>query len=320
MDYGKTAYLRTEELEARVNKLSAPKKERNVYASAEPDREIKDGRKQELFAVNGSGVVALNIKITATVYSVGGLRLYAGGKRLGLAEFPSQGRCSEIIVACAAISEPTYLLLKPENGFFGIIHRAEAAVSGADASVSIPPFSLCADSDGSVTAALWGKNDRINIGIFSDVSGVKTYEKQLIGSGNFCDVVYGGDGSFAAVYRDGFGGIWGIKLTDGVITRRRYLFEGADGLAVERRGGGFTIAFVRGGEVYTCFTDSDFGGCTRPEKTDFPYAAESVAFVKGSAEPSIAVCSGGKSFLKIGEHEKTAVGAVTAELSFSASK
>lgn len=291
MDYGKKAYMRAEELERRLDMLSAPKKENACSVSAFDGREIKAGREYKFGVLRGESECAVIVKISAEVYDCGTVRLSMNGLNIACAEFPFLGKDEKIILASVRAGSPAALSLNCENGFFGLVSKVEAVALGEN--VSLSSFSGGAGSaeNGNKTGVAYCSGGLLRFAVFDTFSGEKESEEAICG-GTDAAIAASGDG-FAIVYRDCFGGLWGT-----VAGETTYLGVSGDAVAAESFGDGFAVAYVKGGKVYILYTRSGFSEFAGESGIYFPYAAESVALCSGAGKLILIIGSGGKLFMK----------------------
>ncbi len=297
MDYGKKAYMRAEELERRLDMLSAPKKENACSVSAFDGREIKAGREYKFGVLRGESECAVIVKISAEVYDCGAVRLSLNGLNIACAEFPFLGKDEKIILASVRAGSPATLSLSCENGFFGLVRKVEAVALGEN--VSLSSFSGGAGSaeNGDKTGVAYCSGGVLRFAVFDTFSGAKETEKAISG-GTDAAVAASGDG-FAIVYRDCFGGLWETYVDKNAVAgETTYLGVSGDAVAVESFGDGFVISYVKGGKVYVLYTRSGFSEFAGESEIYFPYAAESVALCAGAGKLILIIGSGGKLFMK----------------------
>lgn len=307
--------MRVEDLERRLDMLGASKKENGCGASAFPNREIKAGRDYPFATLSGDGVTSLIVKITATVYDCGSLRLALNGVKVAQAEFPFLGNDEKVIVASVRLGGPAALTLTCENGLFALVRKVEAVAFGAD--VSLSPFfgGFGAVDNGGRTGVAYCENDRLIFAAFDSSTGKKIAEK-VLGGGTCASVAARGENGFAVVYRDGFGGLWGVCVDgNGVAGKRTFLGAGGDFVSVAACADGLAVACVRGGKVYVLYTDSDFGSYSGESEIYFPFAADGVSLCGGGDRLALVVGSNGKIFLKESVSGVSARASVRTEIS-----
>ena len=305
MDYGKSAYMRIEELERRLDGLSAPKKESGCFVVVQPDRELKSGRYLTFATLLCGGSATLTVKAALEVFDCGTLCFNVDGKTAGAAEFPFLGK-SEGVMLCNVKTDGVSLLsLRCTDGLFARVRRVEVLSYGDGAELnSFDGFcgadTYASENGESVTGVAYCKSDSAYIALFSS-SGEKIAE-QVLGGGTAADAARDKDGGFAVAVRDCFGGLWGVStdLSGNVLSREFFGVEG-DSVAIEPYGDGFAIAYVREGKVYVSRTYEGLRGISGESEVYFGGKAESVGFVKSAPDITLIIGSKGKIFLKRAE-------------------
>ena len=298
MDYGKSAYMKIEELERRLDILSAPKRERGSGFATEPHREIRKGSGIKIGTLSGNGAMTLNIKIALNVYVVGELSLFIGGKRAGKSYVSSVGDTESVMICSVKITEPTELLLEGDESFFALVKRVEASAFGSDADLASTvsgSFGACAESDGA--AVLYCSGDRL---YFAQFSGERLVYQNELGGATAADIARLESGEFIAAYRDCFGGIWLGVIEDGKMIKRHFTGRDGDSVAVAVFDGGCIFAYVKDGKAYAQYSSEtlDFDRFSGDTEIECAFKVDSVSFVKESETPILIVGSGSNGFLK----------------------
>lgn len=317
MDYGKSAYMKIEELERRLDILSAPKRERGTGFAAEPHREIRRGSGIKIGTLSGNGAITLNIKIALNVYAGGELSLFVGGKRAGKSFLSYAGDTETVMICSVKITEPTELSLEGDESFFALVKRVEASAFGSEADLTSSVFgSLGACGNGGETAVLYCIGDRLYFAQFFSGTAVRRSE---FGGATAADIAYLDSGEFIAVYRDCFGGIWLGVIKDGEMIRRHFTGRNGDNVAVAVFDGGCVFAYTNGGKVYASYVIGgvDFSRFSGDMEIPCAFNVDFVGFVKGSATPMLIVGSGNNSFIKESVDGKTATADLNVSLRFT---
>lgn len=306
MDYGKAAYVRAEELERRVNKLGAARKQTECFFEFEPDREIKRGRSLEIGVLGGSGVVTLIVKISATAFDCGALTLNVNGIAAGETEFSFLGKSDGLIMASVRADGAALLALECDDSLFARVHGVSVAAFGADVSFGSSGVGFGADENGGKTGVAYIVNDRLFFATFDSVGGRKLSETE-IGAATAADVVRYGESGFAIVFRDGFGGLWGAIADEiGNVTSRTYLGVNGETAAVENFGGNLALAYVRAGKVFVSCTYGGFSGFSGESAVSFGGKCENAGFVKSAGVLTLWAVSAGKILVKRAEKSESA--------------
>ena len=269
MDYGKLAYMKAEELEAR---LTTPSPSTAVSAGFTPDASAK-GLALTSVRLSGSAVVLCKVVFFCEADTTASVALKFDGKTAADAEIAlSAGeRKTEILMGCVQYTGEAALTLDCSDGRI-LVKRDEIARGDAFAAAALAS---------SQTITAYPIDRAIGAG-------------KAVCRGLGFDLCATADG-YALLYTDAVGNLWLRQLNtalDTVACSR--IGDAIDSPTVCFTGGRLTAAGVVGGKAYV------FGATTGATRfpLDFPDAVDNVYFVKNAPRPILAVTSGGKVFLK----------------------
>lgn len=287
MDYGKMAYMKAEELEARI-KTPAPSTAASVGFA--PDAPAKD---LPLTAVklSGSAIVLVkttlysreSVEATMTLY-IDGMAAADATVRL-TADVPH----TEILMGCVNINGAAALRLDCDDGRV-LAKRVEVGLIGTAAGVTreASDFRLAYSAAG--TAAAVASSSVITAYPVTEAIG----EGKSLCRGRAFDLCATDDG-YALVNNDLAGNLWLRRLSPALDTLSCVrLCDALDSPTVACFDGRLYVAAVRDGQAYV------FNAAENAVRFPVPFVGtvDSVHFVKNAPRPILAIGSGGKVFLK----------------------
>ncbi len=287
MDYGKLAYMKAEELEAR---LTTPSPSTAVSAGFTPDASAK-GLALTSVRLSGSAVVLCKVVFFCEADTTASVALKFDGKTAADAEIAlTAGEPkTELLMGCVQYTGEAELTLDCSDGRI-LVKRVEIGLLGASAAVTRETSDF-----------RFARGDTFAAAALASSQTITAYPiERAIGAGKaVCrglgfDLCATADG-YALLYTDAVGNLWLRQLNtalDTVACSR--IGDAIDSPTVCFTGGRLTAAGVVGGKAYV------FGAAAGATRflLDFPDAVDSVYFVKNAPRPILAVTSGGKVFLK----------------------
>lgn len=307
MDYGKTAYLKAEDLERRLMRVEARSDTVVSDITVRPVFNTAAG-KLVVTRIRSGGSASYICLASVRVGKTGGvLSLAIGGMEAGSAAFDGKEnevvRC--LIMGSAKTSGGEEITLSSDAKCVILTVQIMAIGSGADMSSGAGTSAVdksgskwilvdCSDGD---VAAYSFTEDAFALG-----------SPVFIGEGNNADVAATDDGA-AIAYVDPVGNAFLARLDQSLaLVSLRFVCDGAASVALHSGSGRLYLAAVKGGKA-RIYSVSETGGVS--DGAEGP-EAESVLFVKNSSVPMLVTRVKNKNLLRIaateyGGDEKLAV-------------
>lgn len=303
MDYGKAAYLKAEDLEARLNKAESEPKIKNVYTLIKCALEVKDGLNFDACNIFGKGSMTLIVKVTVNAYTQGSLILSLDDASVGRITFSQAGVHSEIIMNSVTVFEDGVLSFKAQDGFIGLIEAAEITLIGADAHIDRSTFDWAADTDGNCSAVLVNEDGKLYILPGEENNLPNKNDSHYLGVSVSCDAVLAG-GVCYIVYTDSFKNLYGavFDLASKTI-RQTIISHGQDSISICRYKENLLIAGLAEGAITVFIVNKNFEKLSAQMQVETANKVSDVLFIKGSSVPTLIFYSAGKSYIKTMEDE-----------------
>lgn len=293
MDYGKMAYLKAEELEARIS--TSARRQSQRFFRARPFQTFND--KKTLLSYSGG---AFAVIVTVCINSQGGRAYLAvGGLRAAENEF-APGRTERTFMAASAGTGRLTLINDTLKN--AVLERYEVLFVGDEPDVS--------EDGGSCALARSGADYALATAADCDVDVVKCDSRFVksvtlkAGRGEYADVCACGDG-FYIVYGDVYGVLWGVAADSGLnVLSRNFLGENVGKLSVAAYEDFIAVAFVQDGRAKYFTTAFPNGVRSDVLDVEFNGTVQGVKLVKGAAAPALLIESSGKVFLLKAQEEK----------------
>ncbi len=317
MDYAKAAFLKAEDLEARLSAFQSAHKVRNAFVSVKPAAPLKGGESLQIAYAGGEGALALTAKITAEVISPGSIELKIDGAAAGEITFGAAGKGGDVIINSVALEGEGEISLGGKNGFYGNIISCDISLSGFSAYINKNSFEWAADTSGNMSAVIVNNDGKLKLylnssGSLPDSSGFCAE----IGSGIKCGVAVDGGDCFY-IYTDLYKNVWGAKYSGSQITSRKFLGENADSVAIAVCADKLIIAAVSNGSVFYRLCDKNFEAASGVSSFSASAPISHIRFLQGAHTPSIVYYSGAKSYLKTAQKESEAASSAKMRIIFS---
>lgn len=308
MDYGKIAYLKVEELEARTAKLENREsaKVKSVYAC--PRKNTSLGAASIARAKEGGEVCSFCRATVRVVSGAGSLVLKAGGVEVGRTAF--SGEAGEVVTAfimgAATVSRNDEFTLGGDGGEC-VIESVQLLVVCFGAGIGGRSGSCAVDCAGETWYLVDCSDGDVALYAFAE-ENFALASPLYVGEGDRADVSASESGA-AVAYVDSAGNVFLVELSPSFeLIRARFVCSGASSVALHAAGNSFVIAAVKNGEV-TAFAASEDGTLGDGVAID---RADDVLFVKGSPTPMLVTASKGKNVLRLaaveyGAHESPAI-------------
>lgn len=317
MDYGKSAYLKAEELEARLNSTAkVAGRESSVCRTVRPLAEI--GNSPCFVArIKGEGALALFVQATLTdAPEAGELAVIVGGLKAGAAAFtPADGR-AEAFVMCSAYVDG-YADVFVSASVPATLRECRVLVYGAGAETGSFGGEAAVDGGHGKWALVFSEQNDVKACLFTE-ENFALGDSVYLGTGTMADVAATEQG-YLFVYVDGERNLFAVRTDDSLaLVSRTLVAQNSEGCAAARYRGGAVIAGIFGGET-RCFVMDGGGGLSLPFTLNTGVTATRVRFVKNIDPPRIIVSAEAGSFLLSCEEENGGKSALNAAVSLSVS-
>ena len=295
MDYGRLAYIKTEELESAFRRRSAQSERRNsLGASFYPRAEIASGYSP--CAISGEGSAGLTVSVTLRAPAGANgikLSLYCGGKiaayaRVTLAEGET-GRYSLLSAVYPAEGERLEIRSDSEGlvleEFALLIEGNAVKITGGETRAR------CDCTNGKIYTA-YAKNGYVYVCDESGKTASATH-------GGVFDIS-AADSNVYVICADDVGNLWGVRYNAELNeTAREYLGDAPEKVALGLSPFGLTVAGLFGGEIRFMECEEDFSGRSDWVRADFETRADNVYFGKQSRSPALFLERDGHVFAKL---------------------
>lgn len=303
MDYGKLAYMKVEELGARLsNSATEQIDEGGAYAVIAPYSVLTNGTEIPLTEIVGKGRITLVVKVTMrrdAAMAKGILTLKADGKIAALqSAVGEKGEVTYVLLTSVYSTGLLPLSLACEGNFDAVLIRTEVAALGSGLSLGRRQSDWSADyiGDGTKAAAAVVFDESV---LVAPVTGGAIGAFASAGMGHTLDFAAVGTG-FNLAYFDDMGNFWGVRYdSDLNELTRNYLGESGEDVSIGTYGEKLVVARLVNGKLYTRITDLEFGGGGDEVETDIGLRADKIRFVRHSNPPILTVFSDGIAYLKI---------------------
>lgn len=308
MDYAKLAYLKAEDLEARLQQNTSLSR---VTKTSAGQAVLLAGVITELASVKGAGAAAIFVTLKLDGGAGAEIALLLNGKRAGTEQiaqtvsFMVSADLDEVThISVCAPAEVT--LIKADLMVIG-----DAAFGGAGCAARVDTV------DGRL-AVIKTENGAIRFYEAADLTAPVLEQGMLLGFGGCADVcayTYGGERVWAAVHTDSCRNAFlsVIKKSGGIYTLKKCVFlaSGIDSAALLAHSDSLVFGFVRDGAAYAAAITPDLiiEAVTRID------AADRIELIKNSIPPIAMVCGGGKNVLRVAENELNARDCIKIDLS-----
>lgn len=286
MDYAKMAYIKAQELEARLNAKNVRQSTR--LFRARPYQRL-DGERQLVRYSGGAFAVIITVRIR----SEGGKAfLNAGGLRAAENEFPA-GVAERTFYAAASGSG----VISLESGTLqnAVLEKYEALFVGGEVTVDEAVSGYALAGAGETYAFM--TNDDCDVNVVKCDSRFTASASLQAGRGEYADVCETKNGFYIA-YGDVYGVLWGVAVdADLRVVARNCLGGNVGRISVAYWDSRVYVTFAQDGKAKYFATDVPRGVRGEVCTVDFNGAVQSVRAVKGSLLPALLAESGGKVFL-----------------------
>ena len=305
MDYGKLAYLKVEELEARLATATQTGKSMVTSATVNPlyDFTRGDFRLCELYA---SGHVSVTVKVNLRAdetKSEAKLSLKVNGLTAGVSSFSAtSGKATEQILICGAFVDGSATLTLSSN-FVSTLISAQVVVSGSLAQLRRYGGSVAIDKSGDNWLAVKSEDDNIYAVLFNE-SKVRFSVPIYIGTGRKADVCKSVNGGFAIVYIDEADNVVLVTTDESVETMtQKFLVSGGTDVAITPYGSGVIVALLKDGKVELYSVRGGAICNIVSTNTGVSETVSGISFVKNSSAPMLIFETQSASYLKEAEKE-----------------
>lgn len=296
MDYGQLAYIKAEEIEAYLRNSEKNAEKRNTLRAAfYPRCAIQGGYAP--CSLYGSGAVGLTVVLMLSApQGCDGekVRLYCGDMAAAYTTVTlGAGDRAQFTLLASVYPSDTQTLCVRSEGNSLLLEEMEILADGNDVTLTSSYAGCKSDCLDGKAYLLCAENGYIYLHIAGD--GQKTD----VGHGNVFDIV-ATPTALCVVYADDNGNLWGVTYTAALEeTKRVYLGDAPQRVAVGRDVGGLRLAGIWERKVYFCLCAEDFTGRTEWAQADFATEADDVYFGKQTTRPVLFLRRGGGLYAKL---------------------
>lgn len=307
MDYGKMAYIKAEELEARLTSMAVGSDDKVTDLTVKPVYDFYCGD-FALTSIRASGSVSVIIRLQLRLdEDADELPVYLKVNGLRSAETLINGSAGEVkdalIVCGIKLSGVAELTLSADNAAM-VLLTAQIVVNGDGACLSGNGGDAAADKCGSVWCVVSCEDNCVVGYAFTESS--PTLTPVYIGAGKKADVT-ATDNGFLVSLVDGTGNAFAVFLSTTLsLIRRVFVCGGAAAAAATAYGGGYAFVTVEDGRVAVRLIGEDGAGCSEPSYPDLGDGIKGVGFVKNAATPTLILRYDDKSVLRYADEEECA--------------
>lgn len=304
MDYGKTAYLKVSELEARLaDRLTAKPKNRTGMnfrpffdfatgdfeaAEVSADETIAIIVKAEVRADSDISGAKISMKLDGIVASESAGASLTGGERYDF-----------MLLAALDPGSGATLSLSMDGADCTLL-SCQLVVSGTGAKLRCGSGDCAADKNGNGKwLTVTCEDDDVAAYIFDESEPLYIGAPLYVGTGRKADCA-GGDGDlFVVAYVDVRGNAYVATVNDApAVTGRTFIADGVTAIAIGRCGDGYIIAEIDESGAVACRYLSPGGGISMPFDPGIKDAAVRVGFVKNAERPTLIVGTSERSYVK----------------------
>lgn len=302
MDYGKLAYIKAEELEARL--LAGERRfssESSASLSVQPNALLTEGYTAAYVRAGGRVTVFAAVTVRVDAGQVSEVVLSVGGHKACSAPICGEiGEWRELLLFCSAYAGGDAEVTVSADGECTLM-SCRLLVSGSDARLVRTGGSANTDRSGEVWALAECEGDDVRAYLFTEENFALS-DPVYLGTGMRADVAGGADG-FAFAYADDLGQVFvvfaGLDLT---VKRRVFVTGGGRDAAIAACENGWLLAVVTDAGI-DFFALGEDGGFSAPMSLISGKNIERVHFVKNCFPPAIVVGERDRSYLVRCERE-----------------
>lgn len=297
MDYGKIAYLKTEDIERRLNAISVIDKNQCSSFTVSPSFDLRQG----IFDVtqvsaNGAVTIIAKVVLRANMDVSEKFCLLVNGLVAGVSEVNfKQGEITEKIIMCSAfVTGNASLSVSCDANM--ILESVQVLCLGASVNLQKSNGSASLEKCGDTWVLVSCENDDVKVYFFSEENFVLT-SPYFLGTGKSGDVTAWKSG-YAFCYTDRSGNTF-VRVVDknmsGVFTQ--VVATNSESSAITSCDGCLIVAYCEKGKVYVVRVDGN-GGKSQPLLVKSAIKCSSLSFVKNASKPTLILYDGQRSVMK----------------------
>lgn len=297
MDYGKIAYLKTEDIERRLNAITSSNKSGCESCTVNPELDLRQGV-YEVTEVSAEGTVTILLKATlrANADVSERLCLLVNGLVAGTSDVNCKaGETVERIVLCSAFVTGDATVGVSCNADV-ILTSVQVLCMGAGVSLKKSNGSASLCKLGDTWALVSCENDDVKAYFFKENNFVLE-SPYFLGRGKCGDVTDWKDG-YAFCYTDRMGNTF-VGSFDQSLNKNftRVICTNSESSAITSYDGNLLVAYCEKGKVYVVRVD-ETGGKSQPLLIKSSAKCRSLSFVKNASVPSLIIYDGQRSLMK----------------------